>query len=102
MADAILADTVKDNDRGVHREADDCQDGGHEEGVNLESDERPEDREDSNDHDDVMEQGGDGHRAHAEVREPERHPPEDSSRAENQQEHRLLSELSADDRTDVG
>ena len=47
-------------------------------------------------------QRGDRGHAHPEVGEAERHPAEDADRAEDEQEQRLLGELAADDRADVG
>ena len=49
----------------------------------------------------VVDQGGDGRRAHAEVLEAEGHPGEDADRAEDDEEQRLLGDLGADDRADV-
>ena len=54
MAGAVLTDPVVDHDRVVDREADDRQHRGDEEAVDLEPEERPEDRERADDHDHVV------------------------------------------------
>ena len=95
VADAVLADAVEDDDRVVHREADDGQHRGHEQGIDLEPEERSADGEDADDHDDVVEQRGDGGHAHPEVVEAEGHPAEDADRAEDDQDQRLLGELAS-------
>ena len=56
VTDAVLADSVEHHDRVVDAEADDGQHRGHEQGVDLEPDERAQDGEDADHHDDVVEQ----------------------------------------------
>ena len=53
---AVLADPVEDDDRVVDAEADDGQHRGHEQGVDLDVEERAEDGEHADDDDDVVEQ----------------------------------------------
>ena len=62
----------------------------------------PQDGEDADDDDDVVDQRGDGRRAHAEVLEAEGDPGEDADRAKDDQQQGLLGDLGADDRADVG
>ena len=56
VARLVLADPVEDDDRVVDAEADDGQHRGHEQGVDLDAEERPEDGEDADDDDHVVEQ----------------------------------------------
>ena len=56
VARPVLPDAVEDDDRVVHREADDGQHRGDEQAVDLDVEERPEDREDPEDDDHVVEQ----------------------------------------------
>ena len=65
VARLVLADAVEDDDRVVDAEADDGQHRGHEQGVDLDVEERAEDREDADDDDDVVEQRDE--RGHAEL-----------------------------------
>ena len=97
VADAVLADAVEDHDRVVHGEADDGQHRGHEQGVDLQAEERAQDGEDADDHDDVVDQRDEGRGAHAEVAEAEGDPDHDADRAEDDQQERLLDQLAADD-----
>ena len=65
VAGLVLADPVEDDDRVVDAEADDGQHRGHEQRVDLDAEERAEDREDADDDDDVVEQRDE--RRHAEL-----------------------------------
>ena len=56
VAGTVLADPVEDDDRVVDAEADDGQHRGHEQGVDLDVEERPEDRERADDDDDVVDE----------------------------------------------
>ena len=56
VARPVLADAVEDDDRVVHAEADDGQHRGDEQAVDLDVEERPQDREDPEDDDHVVEQ----------------------------------------------
>ena len=58
VACEILAHPVKDDDRIVHREADDREHGSDEESINLYPEECSSNSEEANRHDDVVEEGG--------------------------------------------
>ena len=82
------------------READDREHRGHEQGVDLDAEERAEHREDAEDDDDVVEQGRQRGHAEPEVAEPDRDPDEDAERAGEDEPDRLADEVGRDDRTD--
>ena len=100
VAGPVLAHAVEDDDRVVHGEADDREHGRHEQGVDLEADERAQDREDADDDDDVVDERDDRGDAHAHVAEAVADPGHDAQRGEDDEQERLLHELGADDRTD--
>ena len=56
----ILANAVEHYDRVVHREPDHCQDGGHEQGIDLDVEEPTQDREDTDHEKNIMEHADDG------------------------------------------
>ena len=82
VAGLVLADAVEDHDRVVDAEADDGQHRGHEQGVDLDVEERPEDREDADDHDHVVEQRDERGHAELDVAEPVGDPEQDAERAD--------------------
>ena len=87
MPDAVLADAVEHHDRVVHAEADDRQQRGHEQRVELEVEEVAEDRERPDDEDHVVEQGDDRRGTESEA---ESHPQvgEDEQLADDDQDGR--------------
>src|SRR3954447_10142633 len=95
---AVLAHPVEHDDRVVDREADDRQDRGHEQAVDLDRAERAEDREDADNHQDVVEQRDEGRDAHLHVPEPVRDPDHDPDRPEQDQRERLGHEVGGHDR----
>ena len=85
------------------RESDDGQHRGHEQGVDLEPDERAQDGEDAHDHDDVVDQRGDG--GQAPIRKSRKRKVIQSMMPIapiSDEQERLLDELGAHDRADVG
>ena len=86
VAGPVLADPVEDDDRVVDAEADDGQHRGHEQGVDLDAEERPEDREDPDDDDHVVEQRDERGHAELHVAEPERDPEQDAERADEDEQ----------------
>src|SRR5437773_12493373 len=69
----VFADPVEDHDRVVDREADDGQDGGHEERIDLPDAQvelLAEDRKDAREDEDVMQQGGQGRAAELKASSP--------------------------------
>ena len=101
VAHPVLPDPVEDDDRVVDREADDGQQRGHEQGVELEPEEEAEHREDP-DHDDHVVQERDDRRGP--VPEPEADPQvgEDEELADDDQDDRAPDQLRPDRRPDRG
>src|SRR3954447_2105140 len=100
VARAVLTDPVEHDDRVVHGEADDRQHRGHEQAVDLEPEERPEDRERADDDQDVVEERDQGADAHLEVAEAVRDPEQDADRPEQDQRQGLHDEVARDDGAD--
>ena len=59
VADAVLPDAVEDDDRVVHREADDRQQRRHEQGIELETEQVPQDGEGADHHHHVVQERND-------------------------------------------
>ena len=91
---------VEHDDRVVDAEADDGQHRGHEQGIDLDPEERAQDRECADDDDHVVDQGDQRRRAEADVLEADGHPDDDPDRAEENEQGSLLGELLADHRPD--
>ena len=101
VPDPVLADAVEDDDRVVDAEPDDRQQGGHEQGVELEAEEEAEDREQADDEDHVVEQRDDRRRAETEA-EPDPQVGEDEELADDDEHGGAADEVGADDRADRG
>ncbi len=101
VARLVLSDPVVDDDRVVDAEADDGQHRRHEQRVDLDPEQRAQDRERADDDDDVVEQGDE--RRHAELDVCGTGMPIQSrmpSEPSEDEQDRLLDELRADDRAD--
>ena len=101
VADAVLPDPVEDHDRVVDREADDGQQRGDEEGVELQPEQVSEDGEGADYHHHVVQQGDDRRGAEP---EPEADPQvgEDEQLANDDQDCRAPDQVGSDDRPDGG
>ena len=99
MADPVLTDAIEHDDRVVDAEADDRQQRGHEQRVELEEEEVAEDREGADDEDHVVEQRDDRRRPETEA-EADPQVGEDEQLADDDQDRRAADELVADDRAD--
>ena len=85
VAAAVLAYPVEHDDRVVDREADDGQDRGDEQAVDLDPEERAQEREGADDDDDVVDERDERRDAHLHVPEAVRDPEQDPQRAEQDQ-----------------